>query len=552
MARIIPLKLNRNNKKRRRAAEVSPTVADRVARLREEVDELERLAGAQAAEQELPSFMAFETTLKEKLDAVGRAASELFLTHAESRVAAASKDGVQCGERFLRPAPKLQARNLTGRFGVLRYHRTYLRQNRAGRRQGFHPLDVALGLSADRFSWNVLSLSARFATKASFAEARATVGLFLPSAPSTEVIQQTVLGLGKLTGEWFKNLPAPEDDGEVLVMMIDSKGAPTATEKELRRRRGKRSRRPPAPSPRHRGRNRRRRYARKPRKKKGDKSKNAKMATLVVMYTLRRSGDLLLGPINRWIYASFAPKEHAFQVARREASKRGFTAESGRLVQLVTDGDPDLDCYAKRYFPEAIHTIDIMHVIEKLWTAGGCVHPEGSKELERWVNLQKKRLYGGRVPKIVAELRRTLEATPRTGPGNKGKRDRLTEVLRYIEKRTDQMNYQELLARDLEIGSGAVEGAVKNVIGKRCDHGGMRWIKERVEALLQLRCIEINGHWDAFVASVHDQFKADGTTNGRRLRLQSNSPAPLPVVLNPSVFADHATHDGVPAGDRAA
>jgi len=29
------------------------------------------------------------------------------------------------------------------------------------------------------------------------------------------------------------------------------------------------------------------------------------------MYTLRRSDGLLLGPINRWIYASFAPKEHA-------------------------------------------------------------------------------------------------------------------------------------------------------------------------------------------------------------------------------------------------
>ena len=72
------------------------------------------------------------------------------------------------------------------------------------------------------------------------------------------------------------------------------------------------------------------------------------MATLIVMYTLRRSGPHLLGPINRWVYASFAPKEHAFQIARREANKRGFAPESARRIQIVTDGDLDLDCYAKR------------------------------------------------------------------------------------------------------------------------------------------------------------------------------------------------------------
>ena len=268
------------------------------------------------------------------------------------------------------------------------------------------------------------------------------------------------------------------------------------------------------------------------------------MATLIVMYTLRRSGGLLLGPINRWIYASFAPKEHAFQIARREANKRGFTPESGRLVQLVTDGDLDLDCYAKRYFPEAIHTLDVMHVIEKLWTAGECIYAEGSKALKKWVERQKKRLYDGEAAQIVAELRRRLDSTPKTGPGNKGKRERLTDVLRYIEKRLGRMNYDELLEKDLEIGSGAVEGAIKNVIGKRCDHGGMRWIKERVEALIQLRCIEVNGQWDAFVAAVHDQLKAEAATTGRRPRLQTKSPAPLPAVLDaPAVGAHVASTD---------
>lgn len=549
MAKIIPFRLNRNskNKPEEVPAEEAPTVLERVAQLRAQLDEVEGLAELQVGKDELPSLMAFEKVLKEKLDAVGRAATELFLTRAEERVATACKGGVTCGERVLMPAPRLQARNLTGCFGVVRYFRTYVRENRAARRRGFHPLDVALGLSADRFSWNVLSLSARLATKMAFGEAQTTLELFLPAPPSTEVIQQTVLGLGKFTGEWFEQLQAPEGDGDVLVVMIDSKGAPTATEQELRRRRGKRSKRPPAPSPRHRGRQRRGRYPKKPRRKKGDKSKNAKMATLVVMYTLKRSGKQLLGPINRWIYASFAPKEHAFQVARREANKRGFSPDSKRLIQLVTDGDLDLDCYAKRYFPAATHTIDIMHVIEKLWTAGDSIYSEGSQELKQWVGRQKKRLYAGKAAKIVTEIREQLARTPRTGPGNKGKRERLTNVMNYIEKRLDRMNYKDILDQDLEIGSGAVEGAVKHVIGKRCDHGGMRWIKERVEALVQLRCIEINGDWDAFVTAVHERLKADAMATGTRPRLQSKSPAPLPLVTKIPAAADRP-----PIGDSAA
>ena len=142
-----------------------------------------------------------------------------------------------------------------------------------------------------------------------------------------------------------------------------------------------------------------------------------------------------------------------------------------------------------------------MHVVEKLYEAAGAIHREGSQELHEWASDQKDRLYTGRIDEIIDELRRALDARPKTGPGNKGKRERLADIIRYLDKRKHQMNYDELARQDLELGSGAVEGAVKHVIGYRFDHGGMRWIRERAEALLQLRCIEINGDWDRSSAS---------------------------------------------------
>ena len=38
-----------------------------------------------------------------------------------------------------------------------------------------------------------------------------------------------------------------------------------------------------------------------------------------------------------------------------------------------------------------------------------------------------------------------------------------------------------------------VEGAARYVVGERLDNSGMRWIEERAEAVLLLRCIEVNG-----------------------------------------------------------
>jgi len=90
------------------------------------------------------------------------------------------------------------------------------------------------------------------------------------------------------------------------------------------------------------------------------------------------------------------------------------------------------------------------------------------------------------------------------------------------------MNYKQLRERDLEISSGVVEGAVNYVIAKRFDCGGMRWIRERAEHLLQLRCIEVNDDWDAFIEFVHERTKEQAQREHKNLSLKCTTPAPLP------------------------
>src|SRR5207253_7280596 len=88
---------------------------------------------------------------------------------------------------------------------------------------------------------------------------------------------------------------------------------------------------------------------------------------------------------------------------------------------------------------------------------------------------------------------------PLHGPGTKGRRAALQAQLGYLEKRLEMMRYGEWVKQDLVIASGQVEGAVRHLVGERFDCAGMRWRQDKAEALLHLRCIELNGDWQKFV-----------------------------------------------------
>jgi hypothetical protein len=500
----------------------APTSALLQRRVDRQVAELRRLVEQSAGRG---SYESFEVQLIAGVFRLGRLLIALFLCLWHERTPVATTE--QRGKETYRRQPA-KPRLLGTLFGKVRYWRTYLEQTN-GRPGGFYPMDAALGLLADGFSMGVLGRAVQLATRMSFAAATVVFSRFVGWSPSHKTIEEATLGLGRHTAAWVEQRPAPEDDGEVLVIQIDSKATPTARQRELELRRGPRRPNPYPDSPRHRGRDKRRHRGSKVRRKKGDKSKNGRMTTIVVMYTLRRgvgpNGESLLkGPMNRWQYASYAPKRHVFAIARREADKRGFHATSGKRVQIMTDGDEDLERYGDEFFPEARHSLDVIHVVEYLWKAGACLHREDSHALRGWVEKQKDRLFAGNADTIV----RALQSSKHDAL-SQNKRERLEQIINYMTKRLHMMDYAELAMDDLELSSGIVEGAVRFIVSQRFDEGGMRWIKERAEALLQLRCIELNGDWDAFIAFAHRRICCEQRQSRRQTRLLRDAPDPLPT-----------------------
>jgi hypothetical protein len=299
--------------------------------------------------------------------------------------------------------------------------------------------------------------------------------------------------------------PFPESDGEVLVIEVDGKAVPTATEGELAKRRGPRrhARCCPCGCQRHRGQARRRGPNRikplKKRRKRGDKSKNGRSATLAAMYTLRRDADgRLHGPINKRLWGSFGSRRHMLKWVREEAKRRGFDPKTSKDIQIVVDGDR---CFAKRLrrlFPKAILTLDIRHVEERLWRAACAFEREGSPALSAWVDELRQVLYHRGGLAFVRRLQKLQDEIACRGSGTKKKRKALEALIRYLKPRTRMMRYPEWLKGDRVIASGVIEGAVRHVIAERMDCSGMRWLQEKAQAILHLRCLEVNGLWDNF------------------------------------------------------
>src|SRR5262249_53187459 len=231
---------------------------------------------------------------------------------------------------------------------------------------------VALGPTRAGFSPRLIGWFCRLATRVSFQVASDLGGMFLGAAPPASTIEEWVLGLARPAYVYLSDGPLPGGEGDVLVIEIDGKAVPTATQQELARRRGPRAHhRASCQCQRHRGRARRRRRGRKGRRKKGDKSKNGRSATLVVMYTLRRGeGGRLHGPLNKKVFGTFGSRKSALGWARAQAARRGFPPGTARTIQIVVDGETCLERRLRRRLRGAILALDICHAGGRLWGGG--------------------------------------------------------------------------------------------------------------------------------------------------------------------------------------
>jgi hypothetical protein len=186
-----------------------------------------------------------------------------------------------------------------------------------------------------------------------------------------------------------------------------------------------------------------------------------------------------------------------FERFDRELDRAKAACPAARYVGLA-DGAKDnwtyLDTVTQR------QVVDFYHVTTYLWAAAEALFAgtTAAAEMRPWIDDWCHRLKHevGAAGALIAELEARVAAS-----GKKRSLEAVEKALTYLrnQARGGRLNYAELVADRIPIGSGVTEAACKVLVKQRLCGSGMRWKGRGAAAVLSVRCLTYTtGRWSQF------------------------------------------------------
>jgi hypothetical protein len=170
-----------------------------------------------------------------------------------------------------------------------------------------------------------------------------------------------------------------------------------------------------------------------------------------------------------------------------EALRRGvLTCEE---VVVLGDGAHWIWNIAATHFPRATQIVDWYHASEYLWNAASAIWGESSPQRAAWAHGQLEALWAGKVAEVVRELEQWRE-----------RGEAVAVALSYYTTHQGRMDYASYRARGLQIGSGSVESACKQLVSARLKQAGMIWDAAGAEAVAAVRAWLKSERWEEALA----------------------------------------------------
>ncbi|WP_414166357.1 ISKra4 family transposase [Streptoverticillium reticulum] len=425
----------------------------------------------------------------------------LDLRERREREAAATRRPHVLGPDGL-PRPRLETghgRLLATVFGTVTVSRCAWRRLDAS---NVHPADAVLSLPRGRHSHGLARLAVQAATRMSYDAAHEAIvrrcGRVLGKRRLAGLLVEAACDIDSFYGA---KVFEPCTDSTVLVLSADGKGIvmrPEALREVTRQAAAKRQ------------------HTFRTRLAAGEKSARKRMATLGAVYDAepapRRPHDVITppggfadghirrpGPVarNKWLSGSV---EHDAEHVVAQVFDHAHARDPGHRrpwVVLVDGARHQLDLIqaeARLHHIDVHIVIDIIHVLEKLWSAAWCFHRPGDQSAEDWVATHALAILNG----DAAEVADTLQAQADQAELTSDQRLGVDTCVRYLRGNNDFLHYDQALAAGWPIATGIIEGAARHLIADRLDIGGARWGLAGAEAVLNLRAVTANGDLDAY------------------------------------------------------
>jgi len=138
--------------------------------------------------------------------------------------------------------------------------------------------------------------------------------------------------------------------------------------------------------------------------------------------------------------------------------------------------------------------VDFVHVLEYVWKAAWTFFYPGDPDAQAWVADHARTILAGRAIDAAATI--AYQADDGGFRGNE--RTGADAAVAYLTHKAPYLDYATALTQGWPIATGVIEGACRYLVKDRMDITGARWSLHGAEAILKLRALIANGHFDQY------------------------------------------------------
>lgn len=225
----------------------------------------------------------------------------------------------------------------------------------------------------------------------------------------------------------------------------------------------------------------------------------------MAVFCRRELGELALP--SQWQERELPPPTVRIAVANIEEIGEftaRVTAEADRLkilnatdLTVLGDGGQWIWSLAEEVLPHAAGVLDVFHALQRVNGAITSLWGETGPEVERLRRGVPKELLRGKagLDRWIESASAKATAASLIGPQT---RPVLKNLAAYFEPHEDRLNYTQRLRQGRSIGSGLIEGSIKQLVNRRLKITGARWRVEHVGPLVEMAAVIDSHDWDYY------------------------------------------------------
>jgi hypothetical protein len=184
-------------------------------------------------------------------------------------------------------------------------------------------------------------------------------------------------------------------------------------------------------------------------------------------------------------FAAIESKEEFQERCQAERRRVGV----GGVASAVGDGALWIWSLIFMVFGKTRECLDIYHALEHVAACGKALYGSGQTFTD-WLDRMRLVLLSEGFDGMDRELSALL-----SGELKEAERESMESLLKYLRKNSERLNYCERLAAGRSIGSGQVEGACKNLVGRRLKQTGACWRLEQANRMATLCAVLYSDQW---------------------------------------------------------